>query len=137
MPWIPLAVTAGNKTIQPHTVVRWSYFWDEQHKGWLSGDGIPVRDQLPNIADAVPVITYANDLSLQYGENTRLDEIAVYNEAFVGLQIDPSSGEEVLHRFPKGIYYVSITIVRKGSYIAEGKDYASSAYDCVFKMIVN
>lgn len=135
-PRIPLTVTAGNETIQPYPIVRWSYFWDAQNKGWLAADGIPVWDQLPNIADTVPVITYSGDLSLQYGEGSTSGEIAVYNEAFVGLQIDHTLGEEVLHRFPKGIYYISISVKHQGSYIEEGKDYASSGYDCVFKMIV-
>ena len=136
MPWIPLAVTAGNETIQTYYSIRSSYFWDTQHKGWLAADAIPVDYELSKIAASLPAITYADDLSFQYGENETFHYIAVFNDAFKELKIDAST-EATLNTLPEGTYYVIITVSHQGPYVTEGKDYESSAYDCVFKMIVN
>lgn len=134
-PETPLSVTAGENTIQPYCSIRSSYFWDEQRKGWLAADGTPVQYELAKIADSLPVITYAEDFSLQYRKNVTLYFITVFSDAFQELQIDASS-EATLNTLPEGMYYVIITVKHQGEYVAEGNNYASSSYDCVFKMIV-
>jgi len=129
----PILVVSDDKTIVPLVKWLWSETWTET--GWLSADGLPLNNILPDIADRLPVVNFSDDFSVQYSENATFSGLSIYDENFERLyhNVDLS----YLDKLGEGTYFVVIQVLKQGKYIDVENEYELHGYECAFKILVN
>ena len=111
---VPFNVISNGESVAPHTEFAYSREWTGD--GWLFADGAFFGDMLAEIAAEFPIITFADDFSVQYEDNVSFDRLFVYDADFTQL----CSNEELsyLQDLPDGEYYIGILVTIEGEYIA-------------------
>jgi len=126
-----ILITSNGETSRTYASVLWDNPWTGEN--FLCADFYGVY--LPDIAERLSAVTYADDFSIQYREDITFSYIRIFNENFERLynNVDLSDLKEL----PEGTYYVVIVVVKQGDYIASVSQYEKSGYECAFKLVVN
>lgn len=127
-----ISITSGSETITPHRLLLWSE--TSTKNGWLSTDGMPLIEKLPEIAQDLPLIKYSNDFSVKYKDNVSFKWLSIHGEDFELLHDNVELS--YLEKLPKGTYYIGIVVVEKGKYIEAEQEYETYGYDFAFKLNV-
>jgi len=128
----PLSITSNGATVMPYQNPLWSQDWDGA--GWLAGDGMSVSYTLPEIAKELPTVTLRDNFEFIYGDNASFSYLSIFDESYDRIYHNVTLDR--LIGLPAGMYYVSAVVKVQGEYIAEGKDFEATGYECVFKLIV-
>ncbi len=128
----PLSITSNGATVMPYQNPLWSHVWDGA--GWLAADGMSVSYTLPEIARELPTVTLRDNFEFIYGDNASFSYLSIFDESYDRIYHNVTLDR--LIGLPAGMYYVSAVVKVQGEYIAEGKDYEATGYECVFKLIV-
>ena len=128
----PLSITSNGATVMPYQNPLWSQDWDDA--GWLAADGMSVSYTLPEIAKELPAVTLRDNFEFIYGDNASFSYLSIFDESYERIYHNVTLDR--LIGLPAGMYYVSAVVKVQGEYIAEGKDYEATGYECVFKLIV-
>lgn len=127
-----ITVVSGDDQIQPYIHLLNSTEWT--NKGWLSTDYEQFAHVLPDIAEQLPELIYAEDINLICSGELSYVYLSVYNEAYEKINLHNETWN-VLCGLPKGTYYVGVVVRREGEYVKKGNANEAKTFECAFKLI--
>ena len=124
-------ITVGDETSEPYFNGLSFKIWSEATGYFSVGDTFRyLPANLDTIAEELPVITYGQDLAIDYRSDVTARYINVYDEALSKAVYSEEFPD--LASLPDGRYYVIIAVRIQGRYIKEADDYESTGGDLVF-----
>ena len=127
-----ITVVSGDEQIQPYIHLLNSTEWTK--KGWLSTDYELFIHVLPDVAEKLPELIYAENIDSIWSGDLSYVHLSVYNEAYEKINLHNETWN-MLYGLPKGTYYVVVTVRREGEYIKEGNANETKTFECAFKLI--
>ena len=127
-----ITITSGGKTISTYESILSDYSWDGEN--FRCADCVSVWTMLPEIADQLSVVTFADDFSIQYREDESFMYIAIFDDGFERLYnaVDLT----YLEKLPEGTYYIAIDVRKQGRYIISVSQYEYRGYECAFELVI-
>ena len=125
-------VFSNEETVAPYEHFRWAQSWS--NNGWISADSFYLSGELKELSQSFPTITYSDDFEIRCSSNVTAQDIRVYDSALESIRTNAT--ESFLDTLSPGTYYILIHVRVQGNYVAAGKDYEYTGYDCGYKLIV-
>ena len=126
-------VFSNDETVAPYERFVSGTSWTSN--GWVSASNFYfLIGELEELSKSFPTITYSDDFEIRCANNVTAQDIHVYDAELES--INTNANGRFLSTLTPGTYYILIRVWVQGKYIAAGKDYASSGYDCCYKLII-
>ena len=127
-----IQITTKHEKIEPLEFYNWSDGYIE-NLGWVCGDGVGA--ELPEDISTVPPITYSESITIKLPKKAESNSVKVYDMSFSEPIV---SGDDmtIFDELAAGEWYVVVSVSYTGAYIASEKEYETSGYEYLFKLIV-
>lgn len=135
-PTITVSVTASGETVSPYFHLLYATVWTND--GWLNADGLHMdKELIEALSDQIPTLVMGRDFSISMNVGL-LQGIIVYDTDFEPVTNDFYYGFTAVNWLPEGEYYCAFKISGiEGAYIPSEDAYEQSAYQCLFRLVVD